>query len=67
MDMDMGNINDVSFSILDNTLLKEIIQKPITKKILNPYISSEEKLKIQKYIEKSDINLLADLFITKNK
>ena len=63
----MGNINDVSFSILDNTLLKEIIQKPITKKILNPYISSEEKLKIQKYIEKSDINLLADLFITKNK
>lgn len=67
MDMDMGNINDVSFSILDNTLLKEIIQKPITKKILNTYISSEEKLKIQKYIEKSDINLFADLFSTKNK
>jgi len=67
--MDIGNINDVSFSILDNTILEEIVQKPKsntqTKQNRN-IISSEEKLRIQKSIEESDINLSIDLFSTKN-
>jgi len=68
--MDIGNINDVSFSILDNTILEEIVQKPKsntqTKQNRNIIISSEEKLRIQKSIEESDINLSIDLFSTKN-
>ena len=66
----MGNINDASFSILDNTILEEIVQKPKsithTKPNRNIVISSEEKLRIQKSIEESDINLSIDLFTNKN-
>ena len=68
--MDMGNINDASFSILDNTILEEMVQKPKPKPNLkqnrNIVISSEEKLRIQKSIEESDINLSIDLFTNKN-
>ena len=68
--MDMGNINDASFSILDNTILEEMVLKPKPKPNLkqnhNIVISSEEKIRIQKSIEESDINLSIDLFSTKN-
>jgi hypothetical protein len=68
--MDMGNINDVSFSIIDDTISKDFVQNikpnPKQKPNRNIIISFEEKLRIQKSIEESDINLSIDLFATKN-